>query len=330
MDGLIARRVRYVSLFSGVEAATLAWEPLGWEPMAFCEVDPFPCAVLAHRYPDVPNLGDVKEVDWREFADSNGRPDVVVGGSPCQSFSIAGDRTGLEGASGLMWEYVRAVQELRPRCLVWENVPGALSSTHGEDFRCLLSSLDDLGYGLAWRVLDAQFFGVAQRRRRLFVVGFPGDGGAERACEVLFERACVPWDPRPSREKRAELAARAGGRAALSGVCVRGDVAEGAHMGLSGLGASDDGSAYTPNTMDVHAVVGFCQHSSGNTAHSAADTSPPITSSMPPTGVAAFKYHQGSGAGSIGYGVEQPPTLTADCHTPAVLIGGDVTCGPTR
>lgn len=186
MDGLIARRVRYVSLFSGVEAATLAWEPLGWEPMAFCEVDPFPCAVLAHRYPDVPNLGDVKEVDWREFADSNGRPDVVVGGSPCQSFSIAGDRTGLEGASGLMWEYVRAVQELRPRCLVWENVPGALSSTHGEDFRCLLSSLDDLGYGLAWRVLDAQFFGVAQRRRRLFVVGFPGDGGGGASLRGTF------------------------------------------------------------------------------------------------------------------------------------------------
>lgn len=207
--------MRYVSLFSGVEAATLAWGPLGWEAMAFCEVDPFPCAVLAHRYPDVPNLGDVREVDWGGFIADRGRPDVVVGGSPCQSFSIAGTRTGLDGASGLMWEHVRAVRELRPRCLVWENVPGALSSTGGEDFRCLLAGLDELGYGLAWRVLDAQFFGVAQRRRRVFVVGMLGDPAG--ACEVLFERARVPWDPRPGREKRQELAARAGRRAEAAG-----------------------------------------------------------------------------------------------------------------
>lgn len=207
--------MRYVSLFSGVEAATLAWGPLGWEAMAFCEVEPFPCAVLAHRYPYVPNLGDVREVDWRGFIADRGRPDVVVGGSPCQSFSIAGARTGLDGASGLMWEYVRAVRELRPRCLVWENVPGALSSTGGEDFRCLLAGLDELGYGLAWRVLDAQFFGVAQRRRRVFVVGMLGDPAG--ACEVLFERAGVPWDPAPGREKRKELAARAGRRAEAAG-----------------------------------------------------------------------------------------------------------------
>lgn len=169
--------MRYVSIFSGVEAATLAFGPLGWEPMAFAEVEPFPCAVLRARFPEVPNLGDVTKVDWSGFVRANGTPDVLVGGSPCQSFSVAGGRTGLDGASGLMWEYVRAVRELRPRVVLWENVPGALSSTHGEDFRCLLESLDGLGYGLAWRVLDAQFFGVAQRRRRLFLVGFPGDGG---------------------------------------------------------------------------------------------------------------------------------------------------------
>ena len=212
--------MRYVSLFSGVEAASLAWGPLGWEPMAFSEIDPFPCAVLAERFPGVPNLGDVSKIDWGGFVESNGRPDVVVGGSPCQSFSIAGTRTGLKGASGLMWEYVRAVRELVPRCLVWENVPGALSSSHGEDFGCLLRSMDELGYGLAWRVLDAQFFGVAQRRRRLFLVGVLGD--PECAAEILFERACVPWDTRPGREKRQELAARAGSGAAGSGVCVQG------------------------------------------------------------------------------------------------------------
>ena len=125
--------MRYVSIFSGVEAATLAWEPLGWEPLAFAEVDRFPSAVLAERWPDVPNLGDVTEVKWNERFE-RGSVDLVVGGSPCQSFSVAGRRDGLDGASGLMWEWVRCIRELMPRWVVWENVPGALSSGHGEDF----------------------------------------------------------------------------------------------------------------------------------------------------------------------------------------------------
>lgn len=202
--------MRYVSVFSGVEAATLAWEALGWEPVCFCEIDDFPSAVLKARWPHVPNLGDITKVDWKEVKREWGTVDLVVGGSPCQSFSIAGDRTGLDGASGLMWEYVRAIRELMPRWLLWENVPGALSSSHGEDFGCLLRELDALGYGLAWRVLDAQFFGVPQRRERLFVVGSLGEGGAQRACEVLFEPESLPWDLATSREKRKELAARAG------------------------------------------------------------------------------------------------------------------------
>lgn len=163
--------MRYLSLFSGIEAASVACSGMGWEAMAFAEIDPFPSAVLAKRFPGVPNLRDVTKVNWRSFVKKFGRPDLVVGGSPCQSFSVAGTRTGLEGASGLMWEYVRAVREVRPRWLLWENVPGALSSSNGEDFRCLLEALDALGYGLAWRVLDAQFFGVAQRRERVFLVG---------------------------------------------------------------------------------------------------------------------------------------------------------------
>lgn len=151
---------RYVSIFSGVEAATLAWEPLGWEPVAFSEIEPFPCAVLAERWPDVPNLGDITKIDWKEEID--GAIDLVVGGSPCQSFSVAGKREGLKGASGLMFEYIRCVQELRPRWFLWENVPGALTSEDGGAFGQLLREMDELGYSLAWRVLDAQFFGVAQ------------------------------------------------------------------------------------------------------------------------------------------------------------------------
>lgn len=201
--------MRYLSLFSGIEAASVAWDGLGWEPVAFAEIDPFPCAVLEKRYPGVQNLGDVSGVDWRKFVKRRGKPDVLVGGSPCQSFSIAGSRTGLDGASGLMWEYVRAVREVRPRWVLWENVPGALSSSHGEDFRCLLEALDALGYGLAWRVLDAQFFGLAQRRERVFLVGRLGE---RPPVEVLFEPESVPWDPRSSREKREDLAEAAGRR----------------------------------------------------------------------------------------------------------------------
>lgn len=203
---------RYVSIFSGVEAATLAWKPLGWEPVAFSEIEPFPCAVLAERWPDVPNLGDITKIDWKEEID--GAIDLVVGGSPCQSFSVAGKREGLKGASGLMFEYIRCVQELRPRWFLWENVPGALTSEDGGAFGQLLREMDELGYSLAWRVLDAQFFGVAQRRRRLFLVGHLG---AESPAEVLFEPDCLSGNPQSSREKRKELARRAGRSAACAG-----------------------------------------------------------------------------------------------------------------
>lgn len=181
----------------------MAAEGLGWEPVCFAEIDPFPSAVLAYHYPNVPNVGDVSKVDWSPY---RGKCDLIVGGSPCQSFSIAGKREGLNGASGLMWEYVRAIRELRPEWIVWENVQGALSSSGGGDFRCLLSALDELGYGLAWRILDAQFFGVPQRRRRVFLVGHFGD---RPPTEVLFERESLRGDFETSRKKREALTARA-------------------------------------------------------------------------------------------------------------------------
>lgn len=191
--------MKYISLFSGIEAATVAWHPLGWEPLAFSEIDPFPSTVLQHHYPDIPNLGDITKIDWSPYV---GAADIVVGGSPCQSFSVAGKREGLAGASGLMFEYIRAVRELRPRWFVWENVPGAFTSERGEAYRQLLSEMDALGYGLAWRVLDAQFFGVAQRRERVFLVG---SLGTMRCAEVLFERESLSWDHQSSRQKRQAL-----------------------------------------------------------------------------------------------------------------------------
>lgn len=256
--------MRYLSLFSGIEAASVAWMPLGWKPMAFAEVDPFASEVLAKRFPGVTNLGDVTKIDWSGWVEQHGGPDVLVGGSPCQSFSIAGNREGLQGESGLMFEYIRAVRDILratgggfPRYIVWENVPGALSSEHGNAFGQLLAELDDLGYGLAWRVLDAQFVRVpggprrgftgpvAQRRRRVFLVGVLGNPGA---AEILFERQSMRGDNPSSREARKALA---------------GDAAEGAGIGgcagfkwfagarAKGIGY-EDGTSPTLTNSDGH------------------------------------------------------------------------------
>lgn len=206
--------MRYVSLFSGIEAASVAWEPLGWEAVAFCEIADFPSAVLSYRYPNVPNLGDITKVDWYEFEERYGSVDLVVGGSPCKSFSIAGGRASLQGESALCFEYWRAVRDLRPTWFLWENVPGVFS-TRDNAFGQFLGKMEELGYGMAWRTLDAQFFGVAQRRRRVFLVGYLGNVGA--AAAVLFERESVSGNTQSSREKRKELTRTAVERASVGG-----------------------------------------------------------------------------------------------------------------
>ena len=195
--------MRYLSLFSGIEAATVAWHDLdGFEPVAFCEIDKFPSAVLAYHYPDVPNLGDITKVDWKEFSEQHGAIDLIVGGSPCQSFSIAGGRESLDGESRLMFEYIRAVQDVRPTWFLWENVPGVLS-TRDDAFEQLLSEMAKLGYGMSYGTLDAQFFGVAQRRRRVFLVGYLGNVGC--AAAVLFDLDSVCGNTQTSKQKREEL-----------------------------------------------------------------------------------------------------------------------------
>ena len=188
--------MRYLSVCSGIEAATAAWHPLGWEPVAFSEVDAFPSAVLKHHYPSVPNWGDMTK--FQEWPDAD--VDVLVGGTPCQSFSVAGLRQGLDDPRGsLMLVYLAIARRYRPRWLVWENVPGVLSADGGRAFGSLLGGLAELGYGFAYRVLDAQYFGVAQRRRRVFVVGCLGDW--RRAAAVLSERESLSGHPAPRREK---------------------------------------------------------------------------------------------------------------------------------
>lgn len=243
-DEILPTVVRYVSLFAGVEAFSVASSRIAgarWEAVFFSEIDPFPCAVLAHRFPGVPNLGDVSKIKVREGADGrkeitngstsipfpDGGIDILAGGSPCQDVSLAGLRRGFADGtrSSLAFEYARLVGELRPRVLLWENVAGVLSSRGGRDFAALLRRLDELGYGLAWRVLDVQWTrvdgpmpgggwggfprAIPQRRERVWLVGLAGAPGTS-AAEILFERYGVPGHSPPRREAGKGFAAPPG------------------------------------------------------------------------------------------------------------------------
>ena len=189
--------MRYLSVCSGIEAASVAWESLGWTPVAFAEIERFPSQVLAHHFPGVPNLGDMtKYKDWDIDRDA---VDLIVGGTPCQSFSVAGLRKGLEDPRGnLALAFIGMVDHYRPEWVIWENVPGVLSSSGGRDFGSFLGALASIGYGFAYRVLDAQYFGVPQRRRRVFVVAH-SSGDSRRAAEVLFEPESLRGNPTKSR-----------------------------------------------------------------------------------------------------------------------------------
>lgn len=234
----------YVSLFSGIEAFSVAAsrvEGVRWHPVFFSEIDPFPCAVLAHHFPTVPNLGDITKIRITNEPDTNARLatngrttvdlprtgiDILAGGSPCQDVSVAGKRAGMAKDSGsrsaLAFEYARLVKELRLRVILWENVGGVLSSNRGLDFAAFLNSLVERGYSLAYRVLDAQYTvvdgfprAVPQRRRRVWLVGCLGADESVPA-QILFERPCVLGNTPPRREAGQ-------GFAAPLGYCASGD-----------------------------------------------------------------------------------------------------------
>jgi DNA (cytosine-5)-methyltransferase 1 len=221
--------MRYGSVCSGIEAATQAWHGLGWEPAFFSEIDAFPRAVLEHHHPDVPVHGDFTTIKEDEY----GTIDVLVGGTPCQSFSIAGLRGGMDDERGnLALEFIRLAQRKRPQWVVWENVPGVLSSKGGRDFGSFLGALAEIGYGFAYRVLDAQFFGVAQRRRRVFVVGYPGDW--RRAAAVLFERESLSGNPAPRGHNRKQAGEIVGTLTTRTGVSHDNYSAEEGHCLVTG------------------------------------------------------------------------------------------------
>ena len=193
--------MKYLSVCSGLGGAELAFTPLDWECVGVCEIDKSACAVLAARFPNIPNLGDFTKIGVEDV----GSIDLLVGGTPCQDFSVAGLRAGMDGDRGqLTIEFARLAERLRPRWLVWENVPGVLSVDRGRAFGTFLRILGQFGYGFAYRILDAQYAGVPQRRRRVFVVGHLGDW--RRAAAVLFERQSLSGHPAPRREKGQRVA----------------------------------------------------------------------------------------------------------------------------
>lgn len=191
----------YGSVCSGIESASTAWHHLGWQPRFFSEIEPFPRAVLAERWPGIPIRGDFTTIQQ----DTYDPIDLLCAGTPCQDFSVAGLRAGLDGARGnLTLEYVSLSLRLRPRWLVWENVPGIFSIDRGRAFGAFLDYLGQCGYGFAYRVLDAQYFGVPQRRRRVFVIGYLGDW--RPAAAVLFEPESLRGDTPPRREAGERVA----------------------------------------------------------------------------------------------------------------------------
>ena len=282
--------IRYISLFSGIEAATVAWEPLGWTPVAFAQYEPgdniqFPSKVLQYHYPDVPNLGDVTKITEEQIK-ALGHIDLVVGGSPCQDLSIAGQRRGLVNEDGSLtrsglFDYQMQIFEWARRnngCkwMLWENVPGAFSSNQGNDFGYILGSMVQRDVPIpsdgwknsgvcvsesgdrivGWRVLDAQYFGIPQRRRRIFALVHTGAWGEYPP--VLFESESLPRDSKKSERKGEDPSKSSGGDFGEDGFCAE----RGGYKTTGALCAVDRkgiGNQYVdqgkvvmePKTMDV-------------------------------------------------------------------------------
>ena len=201
-------KLTYLGLCEGISTATVAWKDL-LRPVGFAEIDEFPSAVLKHHYPDVPNFGDItKFKEWK--LETN--PDLIIGGTPCQSFSVAGLRGGLQDPRGnLTRTCVQILNYFKPKWFIWENVPGVFSSNQGRDFHSFTEGLQAIGYGIGWRVLDAQYFGLAQRRKRVFVVG-NNTGNLSSIAEVLFERESLFRNLEESRQKRKGSTKKTGKR----------------------------------------------------------------------------------------------------------------------
>jgi DNA (cytosine-5)-methyltransferase 1 len=207
--------LRHASFFSGVGGLDLGFERAGIETVSVSEIDPYANTVLAERFPDAPNLGSITEVEANDIPEA----DIWSGGFPCQDLSVAGKRAGFSGKrSSLAFTFLDLVEQRRPRWLVLENVPGLFSSNQGRDFLRLLSEMDELGYSVAWRTLDARYFGVAQRRRRVFIVASLEPNRAE---QVLFECEGVCGHLAPSKQTRQGVASGTPDGSGIAGAITR-------------------------------------------------------------------------------------------------------------
>lgn len=327
--------MKYLSICSGIEAASAAWHQFGWQPIAFAEIEPFPSAVLAHHYPNVPNLGDMTRLPEMILRGEVEAPDLLVGGTPCQAFSVAGLRNSLDDNRGQLTltfiriadaiDHVRRTRGEPPCIIVWENVPGVLS-TSDNAFGCFLGALagedgqlepsgkrwTNAGavFGpertIAWRILDAQYFGVAQRRRRVFVVASARDGFDPAA--VLFEFDGVRRDIAPSREARQSVANCLGASPASSGSPNVGN-GQGnivgtltARMGNNAMGAPEvDGGMYMPWPVQV-APTRTCNHEAPIAAYSI----------MPMNSGKDYKARVSDVAQPIGFNTRQDPDSWLD------------------
>lgn len=248
--------LRFGSICSGIGGAEVAWTALGWRSAWCAEIDPFASAVLAARFPDTPNHGDFTRIG-REV--DGGTVDVLVGGTPCQAFSVAGKRAGLDDPRGnLTLEFLGLVGRLLPRWVVWENVPGVLSIDGGRTFGTVLGLLGELGYGFAYRILDAQYFGLAQRRRRVFVVAYRGDWRPPAA--VLFEPESVCGDSAPRRETGARVAGTLTGGSGVRGWS--GDNGGGQGCELVTVGSLTARHGKGPDSDCTSPLVAYQQHGS--------------------------------------------------------------------
>lgn len=351
--------ITYGSVCSGIEAASIAWEPLGWKPAWFAQFDPehnyarqpdFPSRVLAHHWPDVPNLGDMTQIAdlirWGAVA----APDVLVGGTPCQAFSVAGMRKGLKDPRGQLTisfgELADAIDEQRdtPCTIVWENVPGVLNSKDNA-FGCFLALLAGESCELqppgrkwtnagcvsgpkrvvAWRVLDAQYFGVAQRRRRVFVIASADPNFDPTA--ILFESDSVRRDTPPSRETGSQVAALTANGVGTCGEAQAGHLIPTSAFRMTAFGEyADDDTASTCKARDykdatdlvVQSVNGSVTHTLTAEGHDASEDgtgrgTPVVAFNWAAAAAAAA----GNTSSDLGMNADYTSTLQASTH-PAV------------
>lgn len=329
----------YASVCSGVEAASLAWMPLGWKAAWFSEIEPFPCEVLKQRFPDVPNLGDMTKIKGEEY---RGTVDLLVGGTPCQGFSVAGKQGGLnDPRSGLAMSYCRLLETMRPRWFVWENVPGVFSTGGGEDFKTFIRAIDEIGYSVAWRVLDAQYVrvdgfprAVPQRRRRVFVVGHLGADWRYPA-SVLFEPEILYRNTPP---RRTEGKSITGDSAVCSGTAGRFWDESGVNPTLNQC-SQNSGTIGASNqelfSQDANGIV-MCVESGQTCATVNIEHSPSLTCNHDHPYVGVFNSHAGGSARSISYSEDCSFTLGTE-HAPAICYENHrqdarirkVDCSPT-